>query len=380
MISRYKLLVLAASVSAASSAMAASDDVLTFGGSVQQYWDSNFSQSPAEDSEHYLVESALVSIKKELSRQNLSARWIGKNYDYDVRSDLDATTNEGDVAWVGHFGSRLQTHLEWSRDARPVEQLEFTGKDIVNRDMLAGDVSYGTGNHLTFKLGGVQAKQNHSNDERAELEFEDESGFVELGYKTGLKSTILLRYMYGEVVYPNGGEDVTPNELDYDYYQTELEGNWVASEKTNVSMVLGYFSRKGEINDGTGFVSRIALNWAMSPKVQLEGGYQYREPAVGETSDSPAQTQLVFLHADWQWTSKITYGARASYSKLNYENFSPGPERDEDISSVTPLYLSYAFSEAFSIRMNASWEDRQSPLDYRDYETAKADIGLFAHF
>lgn len=364
---------------------AAQTDLFSAGASVRQLWDSNYARTPEEDSEQITVSSAFVALDKTLSRQRFIARWQVSQYDHADRPDLDATLNEGRVTWQGQWGNRLKSRLEWMRDSYPVDRLEFQDKDIVKRDEAHALISYGAGHRLTLGIGGRQAEQTHSNGLREGLDFDEEEGYVEAGYKTGIQSTLFLRVRYGERTYPNqeiglpidDPDTLEPFEdLDFEYQQAELETVWETSAKTNLTATLAYFNRDGVVNDGTGVLAILEANWAATEKTEFNGGYSYREPAVGETSDSPAGTHTLFAGVQWQWTPKINVGADVNYVQQQYQDDSPGPDRDEKVYSASPLQMTYEFSDYFSIRLDTRWVDRDSPLAYRTYTSSQAILGL----
>ena len=390
-IPRLGLSVLCLAILSAGQATA-QDDRFVLGGSVQQEWDSNFNRvsdktDDEEVSEQVTVASAFVSANKTISRQRLSARWQFNHYDHQEYGERDATINVGRASWQGEWGSRLSTEVSWLRDAYLVDPLEFDEKDVVRRDDVTVSASYGAGHRLVVGAGVRQGEQTHSHGAQESLNYDDDEAFVELGYKTGVDTLITARYRVGERVYPNPvldperfDEEGLPLDRDFDYTQAEIEGVWHASPKTNLSTTLGYFTRDGGVNDGSGYVVAIDANWAITPKVDLSGGYSFKQPAVGETSDSPTEVQSVSVGASWQWTSKISLSTRAAYAELQYDGSSPGPERDEKYYSVTPLSITYRASDSISLRLNTAWVDRQSPVTYRDYESKQATLGIYFRY
>lgn len=372
----------------------AQEDRLSLGASVQQIWDSNYNRTPEAVSDEITVASLSVSLAQDISRQKLRARWNGQAYQHREREDLDANLTEARVGWYGEWGSRLRSELAWSRDEYLVDRLEFFDKDVVRRDDVNARLRYGTGHKLILGVGGRQSKQSHSHWLREGLNFEEDEVFVETSYSTGIKSTITARAKYGERVHPNQrfripppGVDVTPEEwelleadLDFDYQQGELELQWVASAKTQITSTLAYFNRDGEINSGSGALAGIQADWELTPKVQLTGGYQLRQPAIGETSDSPSDIHQLYFNASWQWTEKLSLAAGIKASDLRYPSGAPGPQRDEKQYEVSPLMVNFDLAEAFSLRLNTRWVDRQSPLIYRNYTSEQVSLGAFFTF
>lgn len=373
---------------------ARAQDPISVGVSIQHLWDSNYERTPEEDAERIAIAGAHLAIDKTFSSQRIIGRWSGRRYEHDERSDLDASLHNAQLALKSRWTSRFKSEVEWVRDSYPVDRLEFRDKDIVRRDEAKVQLGYGAGHKLAVKAGGRQVTQRHSNDLRDGLNFDEEEGFLELAYQTGIKSTLAARIRAGERTYPDGALQTIPEDLqltpedlekiagdlDFDYEQFELEGVWIASPKTSISATLAYFTRQGAVNDSSGMLATTEATWEVTPKVQLSGGYSFRQPAVGETSDSPADIHLIYFDADWKWTSKISVGTGARVVEHRYEGLSPGPPRNESLYNATPIRVTYDPTESISLRLTTGWTDRQSPLAYRDYTSAEATVGAFFRY
>jgi len=367
--------------------VSAQRDPLVLGVSLQHMWDSNYAHTPEKNSERIALLTAFIDVDKTFSSQRVIARWNGRRYEHDRRTDLDATLHNGQFALKSHWTNRFQSEIELTRDSYAIDQLEFRDKDIVKNDDATVKIGYGGGHKLTLSGGVRQVRQIHSNEQMQGLNFEDEEGFVEVAYRTGIKSTLAARVRSGERHYPNDHLRITPDDLervagdlDFDYEQVEVEGVWIASPKTSFSTTLAYFAREGVINNSDGLLVSTEANWEMTPKVQLSGGYSFRQPAVGETSDSPADIHLLYVDASWQWTAKISVGTGARIIEHRYEGLSPGPNRNESLYNATPLKVTYAPTESISLRLTTGWTDRQSSLDYRNYTSAEASVGAFFRY
>jgi hypothetical protein len=64
------------------------------------------------------------------------------------------------------------------------------------------------------------------------------------------------------------------------------------------------------------------------------------------------------------------------YSTQAYVQRLTEPARDEYITTLSPIALTYQFSEILKFRLSSQWVDRQSPLEYRDYDYAQASLGV----
>jgi hypothetical protein len=360
-------------------ATTAAQDRFTLGLGVQEYWDSNFARNPDVDSEHYTVAVASLAANHRFSKQQLALNLSGYQYTYDQRDDLDTDFYKGDASWRSDWSTRIKTALTWNHNAYQVDQLEFTGNDVVARDDAKAQLTLGTSKHISITAGVSQALQNHSNSLRQSLEFDEEEAFIGASYHTSNDSSLTVRVRDGERIYPYPDPN-EPLSLDFDYQQRELEGVWVPTTKTRVTATVGRFEREGEVNAGVGTQSLLDASWEISEKVELSLGYSHSEPAVGETSDSPSDIRGGYLIMVWEPGSKWLISMEGRYTEQEYIQRGLEPARDETIISISPLALTYRFSESLAVRIDSRWVDRQSPLLYRDYDYAIANTGLSFRF
>jgi hypothetical protein len=118
----------------------------------------------------------------------------------------------------------------------------------------------------------------------------------------------------------------------------------------------------------------------VTEKLELLLVYSHSEPAVGETSDSPSDVRGGELKLVWEPNSKWIVSTGVRYTEQEYLQREEEPARDETITAITPLSLTYRFSELMTLRINSQWVDRHSPLSYREYDYALASCGLGLNF
>lgn len=361
------------------SAQAASDDRLSISLASNEYWDSNFARSSVEDSERYNHSAIGFSLNDRISKQDFSLGAVGNYYRFAERDDLDVDFYEGRARWRSDWSPRVKTVVAWTRDAYAVDRLEYVDKDVVARNEAKGEISLDIGKRVGITLGGRDIGQTHSNDLREYLDYDEQEGFVALTYDTANNSLLALRWREGDrtYVHPDPGQ---PYVLDFDYRHIELEGSWAVTRKTQVGFTVGRFKRDGEINAGTGTQALIDLDWAMSEKLRFSLRYSHNEPAIGETSDSPAEVRTSRASVAWEPAFKWSLSMSASHGKLSYLPQIEQPARDETQVVITPLSITYRFSETLRFRLHSQWVDRDSPLDYRDYDYTQASLGVAVVF
>lgn len=367
-------------ITSAVAVQAEEVDEFVIGLAAQQHWDSNINRYPDQkDSEYYTQSSAFLGVNKKYGRQHVKARIKGSRLDYAERTDLDAELYDGNATWRSYWTSRLQTDVGWVRIAYPADQLEFTGNDVVSRDDIHANVVVGSGNRLSLGVGGRKAAQRHSNELRENMDFDEDEALAEVNYQTGNRSKLTLRGRNGQRDHAQPiAED--GRLLDFSYQQGEIEGNWTSSAKTRIIANVAFFRRDGETNNGTGNQASLEANWIATEKIEFNVGYSLRQPAVGESSDSPEKVHGTNLGATWKITEKLQWGMDVRYQHQRYPITDELGARDEEVTSVSPLAINYQLSDSFTLRLDARWMDRQSPIVYRDYDFMQGSAGVAWHF
>lgn len=360
-------------------AAAVADDRFSLDLGVQEYWDSNFARRAEVNSEHYTRATVAIAANQRFSKQHLSARLQGNQYRFAERDDLDADFYEGNASWRSDWTTRFKTGFSWNRDAYPVDRLEFSGKDVVALDVATAQATLGIGPQISIGGGVRQGKQTHSNEVRESLDYDEDEVFVELIYAFGPKTSLTARVREGERLYPYP-DPINPRVLDFEFQQRELEAIWEPSTKTRLTALVGQFDREGEINEGVGTQALLDATWQRSEKLSFSVGYSYSEPAQGETSDSPSAIRSGQLRVTWEPTDKWAIGMAARYGEQSYPQRDQEPARDETIVALTPLTLTYRFSDLLTLRADSQWVDRRSQVLYRDYDYALGSLGLGVKF
>lgn len=367
----------------------ADDDFWHASAGAREVWDSNFSRKPIADEEEVLHSTASVSVRETFGRQLLTANWQVHKYDYQTYTDFNGTTHSGDINWKGELGSQLNTQLSLSRDSYMVDRFEFFGNDRVDRDELNGRLGFGNNQRLTFHIGGRETHQRHSNGLREGLDYDEQEGFVDIGYQTSSRSTVTLRARSGNRSYINDpfasdlldpATQLPPSDqkrdLDFDYNQAELETEWVLSPKTRVSFTLARYKREGDLNEATGSLATLEGKWQVTEKMGFTGGYSYREPALGESSDSPAKIQESFVALQWDVSHRLSIASNWRYSLRRYESLNANLVRDEHLYIFLPLSISYNIGDHWQIRADSGWRKNESPLEQRQYTSRTASLGI----
>lgn len=366
-----------------SLAQAVDQDALVFSAGVQHQYDSNFFRSPEEIEEQITRAGAGVSFRKQFSAQRLALSARANQYRYAEQDDLNAAAVEGEASWLGQFTNNISTQVNWLREETPVDKLEFIGKDLVAKEDANAWLSLGDNKSIGWILGFHQLDMAHSNTERRALDFHDRDFFSELRYRASSASWFGLRYRAGERQHQF--LNPTQGNLDFDYRQWELETAWEVTTKTKLTGLVGYFDRTAKAdamtaNEGEGKLVSISMDWAVTEKLNTHLSYGFNQPAIGETADAPAEISKSSLLLQWQFTPKLQAGVGASYAEFDYAQGALVVERTERSVALTPLQLSWVYSDRLGVRFSSQWIDRSSPVIERDFQGYSAALGLAFQF
>lgn len=350
------------------------DDAFKFTGSVQELYDSNYTRTLNKNSEQITQSSLGVSLNETWSNQRLSARWQGTHFSFDKLED-DANLQRAGFDWKSNWPMGFKSNLTFKRDGYLVDQLEFAGVDVSTQDLATARVGYGFSDGWSFNVGARGFKQLHSNDDRRRLEYDEKDGFAEISYTTPVGSSVTLRGRNGERTYQE--DALLIEDINFDYRQAEIETIWIASPKTEVSLLVAGYDRTGEINNGSGTMSSLEVNWKPTEKLNFKTLYSLQYPAIGESDDDTSKIQTSLLSAEWELTSKLTFSSRLSYTRTRYVNVNPMLERSEGLFNYLPVGVAYTPSPHWQIKLDTGWRKNNSPLTYRQYISAQVNAGLF---
>lgn len=376
--------ILIASVCVVENARAqmADQDALVFSAAVQHLYDSNFFRSPEQIEEQITRAGAGIRFGKQFAAQRVAVSTTASQYRYAEEENLNTSTLEGKASWRSQFTSNASTQVDWQREEVPVDKLEFVGKDVIAREDANALLSIGDSKRVGFILGYHQLDMTHSNVERRSLDFQDRDFFSEIRYRLSSDSWFGLRYRDGDR--QHHVMDVNRGDVDFDYHQWELETQWALTPKTTLTGLVGYFDRNAKTdaianNDGEGNLASLKMEWAITEKLTTDLVYRFNQPAIGETSDSPAEVSDGSMVMRWQFTSKLQLECGTRYAEFYYEERVAVVERTERLLAITPLQVSWAYSDAIGVRVFSQWIDRSSPLLYRDYQGYSVTLAFAVH-
>lgn len=366
-------------------AFADETDTVRIIASLRHSWDDNYNRSPDSGQEQITVASAGLALKQNISRQQLSANVGVSRYEHSRRDFLDATTYRAGAAWAGQLGRILRTRVSWNRYEQPVSRDQFIGKDILTFDNRQASLTFVPGNNWRFPAGVRHSSLEHSNPGQQAINYQDREAFVGIGYVSGRNSSVTLELARGDRDYPrqnlNRPDDIPPGaDLNFDYTNAALSSTWVVTAKTKLEGRVDYFQRDGEVNDDNGSQVSLETHWKATHKLGFRSGYQYVQPAVGETTDSPTEVHRIFVEADWQATPKLELSTRVAHARAEYDEQLTLPARTEKVYRWAPLIASYQFTDQLALTLSSALLKQESPRADRDYIARELSAGMRLQF
>lgn len=344
--------------------------------------DSNFDRTPDGDSESYTNAEFGLGIARSSSRHIFNLAGSYHFNEYDSRKDLNASFPQARAQWKSLWTPKIRTEFQWEKEGYQVSQDEFQDKDIVDRDDAQASLHFGDSSGLVLGLGGMLTLQRHSNEQRSPYEFDEKGAFAELALVTHAGSRILLRQLAGKRDYLEAFVDDTEvQDLDYDFTNMEFEWSLKGQRETELGLIAGFSEREGEINEGDGPYLHLRATYSLGELTQVYANLISREPVVGERTDAPTDEKLFNIGLKWQARPTLTLSSSAQLLDQEYGRETVNEEinslvRDEKRYHIEILNIQYQPEDFVTLYGSFMKEKRESPLDYRFYETDIARLGL----
>jgi exopolysaccharide biosynthesis operon protein EpsL len=158
---------------------------------------------------------------------------------------------------------------------------------------------------------------------------------VGAGYEAPSGSNVTVRYKRGQGEY----HDLTAPAfatLDSDFRDTEeeLAFRWLFSGKTTISGRLAHVERKhaASILDFSGFAGGLNVNWDITAKTTLVGGWLHDISATGLATGGHVDSDRFFIAPVWHATAKTSFTARYDRTRREWKDVAPG--RSDTVESL----------------------------------------------
>ena len=356
------------------------EDNLSLSAGVRHTWDSNYLREADGTDEQITVLSADAKAQKTLSRQTFRASAGVSQYLYSQRDYLDSTVYRWGLGWRGAAGNRIGYSLSWGQKQRLPDRDDFDGDDIITMDEKNVGLSLKMTSGWRLLAKGRLAEQTHSNEALESIDYEEQEAGGGIGYVTDKGSKVDFYLLTGERDYynQNGALPGSTEErnLNFDYQRATLEASLRVGGNTSVEGFVSYFNRDGGTNDGSGLETGIEATIDLTGKTSTTISYSLLQPPVGEESSNPDLTHRVSGRFDWKPKERINVMTGGSAGVSDYSEATTRVERTEYFLVLTPVEVTYQFSEYLEVNGNTRWLKRRSPLEDRDYSALEATVGL----
>ncbi len=397
------LLMISTSALAAPSAMSSLSeglDVFQFNAGVSTRYDDNlFRQaSGLEESDIINRLSLGVSIDAQYSLQTIrfNAGITRNRYRTNDRLDWDNKNYGGSWSWA--ITPRLTGTLSANRN----EQVVNFNDILVNNndpDSIQQIIQSNRNESFLFDynvFGGWHVRGGASQQEQKNSQsFQQNPTFttkgVDLGvrydFRSGSQLTVMNHTRRGD----NDDRVLSPNAFFDNAFkenETEMVLNWLLSAKSTLRTDFGYYKREHDnlsVWDYSGFQGGVAYQWTPTGKLAVNidlssrlGTFQSIDVS-GNVQNSYTRTTSFSIRPVYQYSSKISFNGRLSYSKRKFEGdknsaISSSTARKEDDLYSVGLGMNWQPRENASVGLNLSHQKNDSDNDLFDYKAKSATL------
>ncbi|MBK1725927.1 hypothetical protein [Halorhodospira neutriphila] len=361
--------------------MAAQTERLIVGLRQTHLWDSNFDRVQEGSSEQQRTTTLTLGARPRLGPHRMMLRGRLSRLRHQRRQRLDATVVDYTTQWEGPLLLHgLTGRAQLRQREQTVDRLAFTEGGVVTRRRQRAALSYGSdpaGWHA--QLRGTWRQTRYDSSTFRDLNLDDQATSVALTYISEQASRIGLRATRGKRTFPDESEP-RASALDFDYRQLALEIDWRMTDKTHLQGQLRYFSRDGEINDGSGSDAELRLHWQATAQTALSSRVSLRKPSTGEDPNDLSEVLRYRLAAAWHPGEKWQLRSAAAYERRHFRGGNALPEREDDITEWTPLDIAYAPIEAVIVSFATKILKRNSPKSPYDLTAQSVTASVEANF
>jgi len=330
-----------------------------------------------------------LTFNRRYGLQTLRADVQFDNWWYRDHSDLNFNTLNYALGWDWRVTQRF--HGVASADQREYREVTTTalGGNQVGRRKEQVQLFEGTWDATANwrALAGVSHTNNSSTqpgswDGQPEINW----GQVGVGYDYPSGSTVRLRYRDGNGKYNDPTFTAFANlDTNFHEHDYELSGTWAATGKTTLDGRIAYLDRKHPSRpelDFSGWVGGANVNWAITGKTSLQGGYMRDLTATGTPLGGHVVSDRLFLAPVWAATGKTSFSLRYDYTRRDWEDVPP-PSFDQgrrDTVQALALGVDWAVLRTVTISGYLRQEKQDSSVPNGGYSATVFGVAAKALF
>jgi exopolysaccharide biosynthesis operon protein EpsL len=375
-------------------ASAQSQDPLTFSAAYSVLTDSNLFRLPAganaqalvgraDASEQIGITTLGVSFKTRQSLQQFEFSASAIDNQYQNFNYLSYTGTNFDAAWRWSFTPRLRGNLTATRKETLNSFADFTGFNQRNVRLDTGsalDAEYELDGPWRLVGGVSNARQANQAAQVAGSDYSNTSANAGVRYAFASGSAITLVTRTNQGSYLNAAiPSASLNDNAYTQQDQDLRLHWVFSGNSTADANLTYSARTHPnygVRDYDGFNTGLSLNWLLSGKTSVSGGYQHTLGAYTTAASNYSQTDALTLSPVWQFSHKASLRLQSKYEQVQYMG-SPTPAPTtarRDTNRELTLSLNWQPYDKLSFATSVGTLSRGSSQAGLDYDSSTLSV------
>jgi hypothetical protein len=311
-----------------------------------------------------------LGIDQPIGRQRLSASFSANANRYSSLNALNNTDYALDTRLDWETVDRLSGNVALSsRESLPTDAAALSSglRNLLRVDSASVQATLGGVTRWSFDAGAAVSRASYS--EAAYARNNTSQTSVNAGVRIIPASGLTLRtgLRHASVRYPNAGNDVSRNDLDFSAIVAPGGASVFNGRVSLTREQQSYADRT--LNNWTG-----ALGWNWKPTGKLStsltlsrdssnGSYDFSTGAINVSSSNSAVTTRLGLTANWELTSKIGLSANIAHARRSLDNaLTVGagvmPSSANDSTNSLGLNLQYEMLRNVDLGCGVTWSER----------------------
>ncbi|HKQ83926.1 MAG TPA: hypothetical protein VJS42_17155 [Steroidobacteraceae bacterium] len=303
---------------------------------------------------------------------------------YSSNDFLDHVAGSGVLTWEWQLGSRWSGTLDarYDRALADFSNARFYGKDLVDTVSYSGEAAYRIGSRFRLLGGSRHTSGEHSARARRDDEFDSNSGWFGLEFRTPTDTSLRLEQRYTATKFPQLAALGSLNDREYDEHATVLRASHRLSVHTQLHGSYGRIEREyARLDNGdfSGGIWRVGVDW--HPRQQLQVALNaWRDLRANLDAESDYfVSHGVSLTPTWSPTRALALSLALIYEEQEYIGSNPGlttSANRADRARAAALNVSYTPMHRLRLDLNYRAEDRGSNRSIYAYDAYVAALNI----
>jgi exopolysaccharide biosynthesis operon protein EpsL len=269
-----------------------------------------------------------LALDRHFGLQRVRADLEYNSYHYNHDSSLNYDVFNYAAAWDwsltprfhGTLGASQQQYREVQLD--PVTLANRVGRRTESAEILQGVYEIGAAWRVTGDVSHTKSSTSLENSWNGNPDITN--GRVGVGYEFSSGASLYGRYRHGSGSY---GDSVNAGGGNFHEDEEDLVLKWPATGKTSFDARLGHLKREHDTDkqrDFSGMVGSAVVNWAVTGKTSIAGGYNRDLSATGDIVGGRVTSDRVFIGPLWRVTPLVSVNLRYDHVHRAWEDIPSG--------------------------------------------------------